>query len=389
MKLSEVKGKLAEKEFFRIPDRIYKKDKNYIKPPEHEIKKVFDPAQNKYFRNGEAARWILYDENDQAIGRIAAFINAKISKNNAQPTGSIGFFECIDNKEAAFKLFDTAKKWLIERGMEAMDGPVNFGDRDKFWGLLVDGFYPPNYCVPYNPKYYQKLFEEYGFKNYFNQYTFHRLVYDGDLDEYIEAAAKRIEDNPRYRITHVNRKNINRYAEEFMHVYNNAWGRYGGVKEISIHHARSLLNSIKPILDERLIWFAYFDDEPVAFLIMIPEMNQVFKHLNGRFGFWEKIKFFWYFKVQKVCTKALGLIFGITADHQRKGLEAAIINAFKKIAIQKGFPYKELELNWIGDFNPTMLRIAEMVGCKVKKTHITYRLLFDPNKPFSRAKQVS
>lgn len=389
IKLIEVTTKQSEQEFLRLPDRLYKDDPNWIKPLNKDIRDIFDPAKNKHFRHGEAIRWILKDGDGITIARLAAFYDKKICYTFDQPTGSIGFFECIDSKEAAFLLFDTAKEWLSNRGMEAMDGPVNFGDRDKWWGLLVEGFYPPNYCVPYNLHYYKKLFEEYGFQNYYNQYTFHRYVFDGDLDEHMKATAARIADNPRYSIKHIAKGQAERYAEEFRHVYNNAWKRYSGVKEISVVHARSLLRSMKPILDERLVWFAYYDNEPVGFFIMIPQMNQVFRHLNGSFNLCAKLKFLWYFKIRKVCTTALGLIFGITVEHQRKGIEGAMVYSFREVALRKNFPYKELELNWIGDFNPTMMRIAEMVGCKIRKTHVTYRYLFDRSKSFVRAKKVS
>lgn len=389
MKLIEVTTKQEEKEFLRMPDKLYSDDPNRIKPLDQDILKVFDPKSNKQFRHGEAIRWILLDENGKSIGRIAAFFDRKISKTFDQPTGSIGFFECINNTEASSMLFDAARRWLEERGMEAMDGPVNFGDRDKWWGLLVDGFYPPNYCVPYNPDYYQRLFEEYGFKNYFYQYTYHRHIYDGDLDEHMKVTSERISQNPRYRISNIEKGDMDRVADEFRQVYNAAWTKHSGVKEITITHARAVLNSMKPIMDERLVWFAYYDDEPIGFFIMVPEMNQVFRFLDGKLNLIGKLKFLWYFKIRKVCTTAVGMIFGIAVEHQRKGVEGGLVYGFHDVAMKKGFPYKELELNWIGDFNPTMMRIAEMVGCKIKKTHVTYRLLFDPSKPFTRAKRVS
>jgi len=389
MKLIEVTTKALEQEFIHWPDTLYKGDGNRIKPMDDDIRKVFDPKSNKLFRQGEAIRWILKGDDGSILGRVAAFIDRKQSKTHEQPTGGIGFFECIDDQQAANILFDTCRQWLQERGMEAMDGPVNFGDRDRWWGLLVDGFFPPNYATPYNPPYYQKLFENYGFQNYFNQYTYHRFFFDGDLDEHMKETAERIARNPLYRISHLTKGNLDKFAEEFTHVYNKAWVRHTGVSQFTLAHAKALLKSLKPILDERLVWFAYFDDEPVGFFIMIPEMNQVIRYMNGKMNLWGKLKFLWYFKMMKKCRTAVGMIFGIALEHQRKGLEGAIVYAFRNVAVSENFPYRELELNWIGDFNPTMMRIAEMVGCKIKKTHVTYRYLFDRSKPFSRAKKVS
>ena len=107
------------------------------------------------------------------MGRVAAFINNKKAYHYEQPTGGIGFFECIDDEKAAFLLFDTAKNWLSANGMQAMDGPINFGENDNFWGLLVEGFTVPSYGMNYNPPYYRPLFENYGFKTAYAQITNH------------------------------------------------------------------------------------------------------------------------------------------------------------------------------------------------------------------------
>ncbi|MBL7746455.1 MAG: hypothetical protein JNM19_03460, partial [Chitinophagaceae bacterium] len=173
MQLIEVTSPQLSKEFIRVNVEINKKDPNYIRPLEKDINEVFDPQKNKAFRFGEAIRWILKDAKGNLVGRIAAFTNKKYkNKGDDGPVGGIGFFDCINDQAAADMLFDVAKHWLLQKGMEAMDGPINFGERDRWWGLLVKGFEPPVYCLNYNQPYYQQLFETYGFKNYFNQICF-------------------------------------------------------------------------------------------------------------------------------------------------------------------------------------------------------------------------
>ncbi len=157
-----------------------KNNPNYIQPLDNEVNDVFNTLKNKNFKYGETKRWILKDDNNNLIGRIAAFIHSKyINKGTEFATGGIGFFDCINDSAAAKILFDAAKNWLQSKGMEAMDGPINFGDRDKWWGLMVEGFeQPPIYGMPYNPPYYEQLFENYGFKNYYNQYYYAMGVKD-------------------------------------------------------------------------------------------------------------------------------------------------------------------------------------------------------------------
>lgn len=386
--LIEVKTPKQKSEFLLLPVKLYRDEKNWIRPLDKDVEEVFDPKKNKLFRNGECIRWILTNKSNQTIGRVAAFVDFKSAGNNDQPTGGMGFFECVDNNEAAILLFDACRQWLQTWGMEAMDGPVNFGDRDKWWGLLVEGTFEPNYCMPYNHLYYKDFFESYGFQNYFNQYTYHRLVSrDGITPEIVEKA-KRIASNPRYMICHVDKHHGEKFADDFLVIYNKGWAKFSGLKPITNAHARALFKSIKPIMDERLMWFAYYDNQPVAFFIMIPEINQIVKHLNGNFGLFNKLRFL-YLKRKKVCTKILGLIFGIVPDQQGKGLEGSLIMSFADIAWSSNFHYKELELNWIGDFNPSMMRVAEQIGANILKTHVTYRYLFDRTKEFKRAPLVN
>jgi len=387
--LVEVVDPKTQQEFLELPVRLYIDEPNWIRPLDSDIEDVFNSKKNKHFRHGDAIRWILADEKGLTVGRIAAFIDYETAKTNEQPTGAVGFFECINNQTAADILFNLSKQWLIERGMEAMDGPVNFGDRDRWWGLLVDGFYEPNYCMGYHLKYYRNLFEKYGFNVYFRQYTYHRLVNAQNVNPLIWEKAERIGKNPLYQIKNISKKNLPKFAEDFRTIYNSAWGRYTGVKKITQTHAMALLNTVKPVLDERLMYYAYYNNDPVGFLIMLPDLNQIVKHMNGNFNLFGKLKFLYLLKIKKVCHKALGVIFGITPQHQGKGLEGAMVNELAKQAFRKDFPYTEIELNWIGDFNPGMRKVAEQIGGKIRKTHITYRYMFDRSKEVTPPRRVN
>ena len=386
MKIIEVRQSAEAREFLRLPLRIYRNDKTWIRPLDKDIEAVFNPDKNKAFRTGECIRWIAVNDQGVTVGRIAAFVNRKTAtRGNDQPTGGIGFFECIDDKEVAFALFDTAKAWLEGHGMEAMDGPINFGERDKWWGLLVDGFeIEPNYCCNYNPPYYQQFFEDYGFQIYFKQFTFGRKVRDPFHPKLYEKGKKALEE-PGYHFEHLRLKNLDKYTEDFRTVYNKAWARHSGVAEMSSLQAKALMKQMKPIIDEKIIWFGYYNDEPVAFYINLPEVNQIFKHVNGKLNLWGKLIFL-YHKTFKTCKKMLGLVFGVVPEHQGKGLEGALVLATAEM-VQKAYTqYDDLEMNWIGDFNPKMIRVVEQVGGDIVKTHHTYRKLFDESREFKRAR---
>ncbi len=382
----EVHDRKTRREFRMLQVRLYKKDKAYIRPLDRDIERVFDPGKNKFFRHGECTRWILQDAQGKSIGRVAAFIDRKTAEKNDQPTGGMGFFDCIKDQEAASLLFDQCKQWLQTRGMEAMDGPINFGERNQWWGLLVDGFYEPNYCMPYNFGYYRELFENYGFQLYFKQFTFHRTI-QGGLSDVVRTKADKILQNPDYSFRPLEKSKLSSAIEDFRDVYNKGWVKHAGVAQMSSVQAKALFKSIKSILDPDLLWFAYYKNEPVAFYFMLPELNQIFKYMNGKFHLINKLRFL-YYKKRKVCKKMLGMLFGVVPEHQGKGVEAAIVVAFTRLAFKPGFKYNEIEMNWIGDFNPKMIHVAEQIGAKIYKTHHTYRYLFDRSKPFSRAPMI-
>ncbi len=382
MTLIEVTTSAHQIEFIEMAVWLYRNEKNWIRPIDQDIEGLFHAETNKLFRNGaKAKRWLLQDESGKTIGRIAAFVNPKMKEK--QPTGGVGFFECIENQDAAFLLFDQAKAWLQSEGMEAMDGPINFGERDKWWGLLVDGFSEPNYNMPWNFGYYQTFFENYGFQLYFKQYTYARDVQNVGFDQKMVQRAQVILANEDYSFRYIKGKELQEKAPEyFMTVYNKAWARHMG-KSIALKEAQLMFAKMKPILDPRLIYFAFFKGEPVGFFIQIPEINQIFKHVNGKMDLIGKLKFLWY-KTFFPPKKMLGLVFGVVPEHQGKGVEGAIVLSYDQMSGKASFPYKTIEMNWIGDFNPKMMRVCEQLISKIYKTHHTYRYLFDREKPFER-----
>ncbi len=386
--LKEVVGKDDKKEFLDYPSRLYHKEKRWIRPLDDEVEKIFDPERNKLFKTGEAVRWLLKDKQEQTVGRMAAFYDKRTSQKYEQPTGGIGFFDCIHDQEAANTLFRAGENWLRSKGMEAMDGPVNFGDRDNFWGCLKEGFYENTFNMPYNFPYYNELFENYGFKNYFNQYVYYKKISEGASD-LSHAKALRILKNPDYRFDIFRWKRFEKYAEDFLIIYNKAWARFPGVSAIKLPKAKALLHALKPVIDKRTMIFGYYKNEPIGFYIMIPDINQIIKNFNGKLHWMNKIRLFLGLKIFHKTNRLLGLIFGVVPEHQRKGVESALIYRFEKESAKPGFPYVHLEMNWIGDFNPAMMKMVERyVEASIYKTYVTYRLFFDRNKPFKRAAKV-
>ena len=390
--LKEVKSAADEKVWLHVDRPIYKSNPMWVCPLDNDIRNVFNPKVNKKFENGEAIRWTAFDTaTGEAVGRIAAFYDTNASDDYDQPTGGCGFFECIDSQEVANLMFDACREWLASKGMEAMDGPINFGSRDAWWGLLVDGYqYQPLYTNPYHPPYYKALFENYGFQNFFNQNSYVWRAESGVLSEVALEKARRVLSNPEYKIKDVSNTDLSVAAENLRTIYNKAWALFTGVNPMSEAEAQKLMQTLKPIIDPNLIYFAYYKDEPIGFFVMVPDLNCVIGKFGGRFGIIEKLRLMWDLKVRKSCDRVFGIIFGITPQFQGKGVESAIMTYILENYIQTGrSPYKTFEFAWIGDFNPVMNKMIERYVCATRhKMHTTYRYLFDRTKEFTRCPRI-
>jgi hypothetical protein len=383
MKLYPVRDPQTRKEFFDLPKAIYKGDPNYIRPWDHEVMEVFDPEKNKFFRHGELDFWVLKDDAGITIGRVAAFIDRRSVKKFEQQTGGMGFFECINDQSAANMLFDQCKAWLQEREVEAMDGPVNFGEKDRNWGLLVDGFHPPIYHQPYHPPYYKDLFLAYGFQVYYEQYYYFREIFGYEFEpSYIEKA-NRILENPDYSIPEFHMRDLEKFADDFHYIYNEAWAKHEAFKPMDKRQALRVIKKLKPVLDPVAVIFMYCKGEPAGFFISIPDINQIIKHLNGKFGPWEKLKFLWH-KWRKTSKTLVGIVYGVVPKHQGKGIEAAMAKFLENKLRAGNYGYENFELGWIGDWNPKMMVVADQINVRKYKTLWTMRKLFDETKEFHR-----
>ncbi|NLA49216.1 MAG: GNAT family N-acetyltransferase [Bacteroidales bacterium] len=382
MNIIRVSDRRTRKKFHDTARIIYRDDPVWVCPPDKDIESIFDPKINPYFKHGEVDRWILENADGTLIGRVAAFIDHNLAHSHDQPTGGMGFFECINDINAATILFDMAREWLTERGMEAMDGPVNFGETDKYWGLLVDGFTHPSFDVPYNHPYYKELFEAYGFRTYYRMEGFHMDI-TKPLSDRFRKIAKWVTAKPGYSFRHFSWKEEEQLTLDFAQVYNEAWASFKTQFEpLRPEYIREVLKKAKPIVDEEFIWLAYFEDRPIAIYLMFPDVNQIFRHLNGKMHLFNMIRFLW-LKKRRTMTRAKGLLMGVIPAFQNLGIESALILHVWDVLKRKPH-YTEVEFSWVADFNPRMRKIFVSVGSVPAKNYITFRYLFDRTKEFKR-----
>ncbi|MFH0760582.1 MAG: GNAT family N-acetyltransferase [Bacteroidota bacterium] len=362
---------------------LYKNDPNWIAPLDMEIENIFNPEKNGLFKDGEAIRWVLQDDHGTPVGRVAAFVNNHKTKQAEVPAGGIGFFECIDNQEAANILFDAGRNWLTERDLKAMDGSTNFGENFSHWGVLVEGFMKQGYGMPYNKPYYQKLFETYGFQDYFQQFSYHVDI-TKPFPERMVKFADYLATRPGYTFRHYENANPQRYIRDLVEIINTTWADFlEGFIPMKESDLDGILMSARPVIVEEFIWFAYKDERPVGMVVAFPDLNQVLDHFNGRLNNWYKILKFMYLKSSHTITRNRVLLAGVIPEYQNSGVIASMFLQFAR-ATRKRKHYTEIELSWVGDYNPRMRKVYEQIGAVPVKRHITYRYMLDPSIPFKR-----
>jgi len=256
--------------------------------------------------------------------------------------------------------------------------------------LLVDGFMQQGFGMPYNKRYYRAFFEEYGFRNYYEQYSYHRSVRDhaGKIDEFparIMKIAEWLSKRPGYSFKHFEFREKDKFINDLVDVYNSAWSVFKeDFTPLDPELIEATFRKAKAVIDEDLIWFAYFNDKPIAFFILFPDFNQIIKPFRGKLNLWNKLRFV-YFRATHKMTRMRAIVGGVNPSYQNSGVESAIFFHLYQVFKRKPW-YNELELSWVGDFNPKMIAIYEALGAKQAKMHITFRYLMNEKAKFVRYK---
>src|SRR5690606_24641198 len=255
----------------------------------------------------------------------------------------------------------------------------------KFWGVLTDGFTEPLYGMNYNAPYYSTLFENYGFKIYYNQLCYSRPVH-GEVSRVFRVLHSKHSRNPAITARPLKKNTLEKFAADFTEVYNRAWASHGDGKVLEYKKTLEMFKSMKPVINEHISWFVYENEKPIAVWMNIPDMNQWFKYLNGKFGLFEKIKFLWFKRFRKN-TKMVGIVFGVVPEWQRTGIDGYMIWEGTQ-HLRTHTDFETTELQWIGDFNPKMIKIAEALDTVVTRKLATYRFIFDNNAEFKRHQDI-
>ncbi|MEL7121585.1 MAG: hypothetical protein AAFO07_19210, partial [Bacteroidota bacterium] len=319
MKIQRVQNDADWKKFHQVLKVIYGKDPNWICPLNIDVRNAFDPNENKYIATGYAAAFIVEDDNGNLVGRFATFVDHKRNEIQNTKLGGIGYFECIENTELAKAMFDYAEEDLKKQGIESVVAPINLGERDRFWGLLEKGYdLPPYYLENYHPRYYKPMYEANGYSKYEQILTLTGVMADIPIRRF-RLLSERAQKRYPLRAEILDMKKIDKYANDAAIVYNEAFKHTPFFQPLNGSQVYELFRNIKQIIDPKMIVFAYYEDFPVGFGALVPEINEFFKGFRGKINKIKGLRFLWRFRTAK--QKDLkGIAFAVHPQYQSKGV---------------------------------------------------------------------
>jgi GNAT superfamily N-acetyltransferase len=340
LKIIEVKTKSQLQVFINFPWRIYANDKNWVPPLRREVAKLLDQKHHPFWEHACGTLFLAYKDGE-LVGRISAQIDDNYNKLWNEKLGSFGFFECEDNQEVANGLFDACANWVKSKGMTVLRGPMSPSSNDE-WGFLLEGFdRPPVLMMPYNPPYYLKLAEGYGFKKAKDLLAFIKYA-STPMPERLRNLAEKLKQNPRIAVRPVNMKNLKSEMAIIRELYNESWQKNWGFSPMTDNEMNYLANNLKSFAQPEMVLFAFYDQKPAGLSITLPDYNQVLKHLNGKIGLFGIVKFLYY---RRRIKGVRSLIFGFKEEYRRLGLPVLLFYETENFARKYGYEWCELSWN--------------------------------------------
>jgi GNAT superfamily N-acetyltransferase len=354
--------------FTRLPWTIYRNDPNWVPPLIGDFKKLFDPARHPFHQHSEVQPF-LARRGGQVVGRIAAIWNKNHQKFHNEPVGFFGFFECIDDRDAANALFDRVASWLRERGLTTMRGPASFSSNEE-WGLLVDGYDgPPRIMMTYNPRWYVPLIESCGFTKAMDLVAYYRENPHTMPERLVRGADIVARRHPDVTIRRLEMKNFPRDLAIVRDLYNRAWERNWGFVPMTEAEINHMAKELKPAVDPDIVLIAEKAGQPIGFALALPDVNAALKKANGRLFPFGLLKILWEIKVRRIRTIRV-LTLGLVPEHRGTGLDAMLYLELFRTSVRKG--YWDGEFSWMLEDNLAIRKAMENFGAHIYRTYRLY-----------------
>ena len=366
-----VETKKDRKCFVDFAWEVYKKDPNWVPPLKDEVHGLITPGKNPWFEHARAQLW-LAEREGKVVGRISAQVDELVQEHMGAGTGQWGMFEALD-AEAASALIATAEDWLRKQEMKSSLGPISLSIWDEP-GLEIEGFAePPTVMMGHHPPQYEGWVEAAGYGKAKDLVT-----YEVDIEHWWDEKIARLiamgEKNKRLKLRQVDKSKFNEEARLILNLLNDAWSTNWGFVPLTESEIAYAGKKLKPIIYNELVWIAEYDGEPVAFMITLPDINELIKDLNGELFPFGWAKLLWRLRkprTRRARVPLMGVAKKLHGSRLASQLAFMLIEFTRRDAVSK-FGATHGEFGWILEDNKGMLSIAELPGAIINHRYRIY-----------------
>lgn len=355
-------------EFIDVPWHVNADDPMWV-PPLRLERRLHYSKFNPFFKHGEWQAWVAY-KNNKPVGRISAQIDSLHQQHHGEDAGHFGSMECINDMAVFSKLILQAETWLAARHIRYISGPFSHSINQEC-GVLVDGFdSPPVVMMPHSPRWYGSLLEQQGYQPVKDLLAYWVKV-DSKIPRIMQMLIRKY--SKQVRLRPLNRKIFQQEIEILRDIFNDAWSNNWGFIPFTEAEFAELGSSLRLFVQDDFIQIAEVNGVPAAFIIVLPNLNEVFAKLNGKLFPFGWIKLIKQIKGQKILTGRVPLM-GVRKQFQNTPLGMAlaymVIHAPRQAVLNRGI--QEVELSWILEDNKAMRNILDSIGSHQYKRYRIY-----------------
>ncbi|MCA9603846.1 MAG: hypothetical protein KC417_17565 [Myxococcales bacterium] len=346
---------------------VYRNDPAWVPPLDMDMKDRLNPKKNPFFEHGEVGLFTAWRDG-RLVGRCSTSIDHEHLRIHKDDTGFFGFFDTLDDPEAAKALMDSARQWTKARGLKRIRGPISLNSNEEI-GTLIEGFeHPPVLMMPHARPYQAELIAQTGVEKVKDLYAWRFEV--GTLNARVERAWKQVQEMPEVRLRSVNKKNMEQELRTIMEIFNEAWKDNWGFVPATPSEMKKAAADMKLIIDEDMAFIAEIDGRAVGMCICLPNLNEAIRDIDGKLFPTGLAKMLWRTKVAGLKSARL-MLLGIRSElrgvKKYGALSTAIYVEIAKRGAAKGYQWGEL--SWtLEDNHPVNLGIKAM-GAKIYKKY--------------------
>ena len=375
LKIEIVSNKDQIIRFLALPDKIYKDDSSWRPPLKFERKAQINPISNPSAPSFDNRVLFIATKNGEDVGRIAAFINEDHNKHSKKNDGFFGFFDFFADNLLGQLLLESAENWLKVRGVERIIGPANWSVNEEC-GLLISGFDTPSVVMMLHGKEeYKGIVEDFGYTKAIDMFAYQAELSAGyPRPKITQMMVKSADRNNDIKVRSMRSGKFRDELNIVMDIFNDAWSENWGFVPFDEAKIEHMANQIRPIMFREGLWIGEYQGKPIAYIWMIPDVNEAIEGLNGSILPFGWLKLFWRLKIRGVKQARIPLM-GLRKEfhNTRIGLSlvAKLCETVFEVGRKKGFSH--CELSWILENNSGMISICEQASAVPYKKYRMYQ----------------